>query len=371
MDEDARRLKSLGYNQEFRRIFGPFANYCITASMVSTLLGVVPLYPLELKAGGPEVMFYSWLVIGTLSLIMVLSLSEISSAMPTMGAVYYWSYVLGGREWGPFAAWLAGWTNLLGQVAGLASGSYSGAIILSDILYLLTKHDSSKYDLLGYNISILVIAGVVNIFPETVLTPMSYISAFWQIVGIMVIVIWMLIASRNHLQSPDFVFGNKGFNNDTGFTSIPFVVFIGCLSAATTFTGYDTGSHISEETKDAHYSTPFGMIFAVISALVMGLFLIASLNFCVQSIPSLLLSDDDSQTQGREAYTELWLQSVGYTGTVIFLFIVLIAVEFSNCANLTSAARCIYAFSRDNALPCSDIWYYVDNETESPVSNFA
>ena len=34
-----------------------------------------------------------------------------------MGALYYWAFRLGGPKWGPFASWMAGWTNLLGQVS--------------------------------------------------------------------------------------------------------------------------------------------------------------------------------------------------------------------------------------------------------------
>jgi amino acid transporter len=44
------------------------------------------------------------------------------------------------------------------------------------------------------------------------------------------------------------------------------------------------------------------------------------------------------------------------------LCITLVAIECSNCANLTSAARMVYAFSRDGALPCSGYWYHIDKE---------
>lgn len=60
-------------------------------------------------------MLWSWVVIGSFSLIIVSSLAEICGAYPTMGALYYWAYRLGGPEWGPFASWMSGWTNLLGD----------------------------------------------------------------------------------------------------------------------------------------------------------------------------------------------------------------------------------------------------------------
>lgn len=107
--EDERRLQELGYKQEVKRIFGTFTNFGLSASMISVLLGVIPLYTYQLQVGGSAVMIWSWVVVGIMSMSLVISLSEICSAYPTMGALYFWAYKLGGPEWGPFAAWIAGW----------------------------------------------------------------------------------------------------------------------------------------------------------------------------------------------------------------------------------------------------------------------
>lgn len=366
-DDDEIRLNKLGYIQELKRIFGVYTNCCLTSSMVSVILGIIPLYPFELRSGGPVVMFWSWVIIGFLSSALVLSLAEISSAFPTMGALYYYAYRLGKEDWGPFASWMTGWCNLLGQIAGLSSGSYSGAMITCDIIYMLSGLRMSKIGIMGLNFVILVIAGIVNSYSEHLLTSMSYVSAFWQLAGVLLIVIWMLAVTPK-LNSASFVFLDDGFNNNTGFTSVPLVVLIGSLAASTTFTGYDTAAHIAEETLVSHVSTPYAMVFAVVHAFFLGLVLIVGMNFCIQDISSLLPSlTDDFALQGHEAYTILWQQTVGDNVTILFLFIVLIAIEFSNCANLTSAARMVYSFSRDGALPWSEVWYNVDPYFGSPV----
>lgn len=102
--------------------------------MISVLLGCIPLYTFELQSGGPAIMFWSWIICGCFSFALVSSLAEICSAYPTMGALYYWSYRLGGEEWGPFASWISGWCNLLGQFAGVASGAYAGGEIMAGII---------------------------------------------------------------------------------------------------------------------------------------------------------------------------------------------------------------------------------------------
>ena len=136
--EDERRLAALGYNQEVKRIFSTFTNFGLTASMISILLGVIPLYTYELNSGGSAVMIWSWVIIGVMTVGLVQALGEICCAFPTMGALYYWSFVLGGPEWGPFCSWVSGWCNLLGQIAGVASGGYAGATIFAQIITLST-----------------------------------------------------------------------------------------------------------------------------------------------------------------------------------------------------------------------------------------
>jgi amino acid transporter len=39
-------------------------------------------------------------MVGGLSFIVSLSMAEIAAALPTAGGIYYWSYHLGGTEWG-------------------------------------------------------------------------------------------------------------------------------------------------------------------------------------------------------------------------------------------------------------------------------
>jgi len=89
MNEDEKRLFKLGYRQEVKRIFAQTSNFGLTTSMVSVMLGVVPLYTYSLKTGGPAGMVWGWFIVGIFSFAVVSSIAEISSSFPTMGALYY------------------------------------------------------------------------------------------------------------------------------------------------------------------------------------------------------------------------------------------------------------------------------------------
>lgn len=272
---------------------------------------------------------------------------------------YYWAYRLGGPSYGPFSSWTAGWCNMLGQIAGVASGGYSGAQIISNMVEIQTGYEMSNGELITVYLAVLIIAAIVNTFTEAMLTKLCYISVIWHIVGTIVIVAWML-SSAPKLQPASFVFSQ--FENATGINNPAYVVFIGTLFAASTFTGYDTAAHVAEETTQSHYSTPFGMMLSVVNCYFLGILLIIGLNFSIQDIDTLINANTNQQ-----AYTLLWQETVGDKATMFFLFIVFVAIECSNCANLTSASRMVFAFARDDAIPGATYLHHMDKTYGCPL----
>ena len=78
------------------------------------------LYSQGLIYGGPVVLVWGWVCAGSLHTLAAFSMSELSSAFPVSGGLYYWSFMLGGNH-GPFVSWMVGWINLLGQVCYIMS----------------------------------------------------------------------------------------------------------------------------------------------------------------------------------------------------------------------------------------------------------
>ena len=64
-------------------------------------------------------MTYGWIISGVFTMIVALSMAEICSAYPTSGGLYFWSYRLAGKEWGPFASWITGWYVVNCVILGL------------------------------------------------------------------------------------------------------------------------------------------------------------------------------------------------------------------------------------------------------------
>lgn len=105
LTHDEYHLATLGYKQEFVRCLGLFESWAATFSSMNFVSGIPVLFGWVMYTGGPQAAFANWTMVGGFSSIVSLVLAEIAAALPTAGGIYYWSYRLGGEEWGPFLSW--------------------------------------------------------------------------------------------------------------------------------------------------------------------------------------------------------------------------------------------------------------------------
>src|SRR5271168_4287717 len=132
LGSDEQKLAELGYKQELNRGWSGFSNFAISFSIICILAGCFTTYGQALKNGGPIAISIAWPLICVLILFVAWSMSELASAYPTAGGIYYWASKLGGAGWG----WFTGWFNLIGLVAVTASVDYVAATFLQYLLGL-------------------------------------------------------------------------------------------------------------------------------------------------------------------------------------------------------------------------------------------
>ena len=110
---DEQRLAELGYKQELNRSWSGFQNFAISFTIISVLAGCFTTYYQAWNNGGPVAISWGWPIISAFILIIAFCMSELVSAYPTAGGIYWWAAKLGGPVWG----WFTGWFNLLGLIA--------------------------------------------------------------------------------------------------------------------------------------------------------------------------------------------------------------------------------------------------------------
>jgi amino acid transporter len=361
--EDERTLHKLGYAQELFRAMGGFRNFAISFTIISILAGCLTSYNIAFEHGGPMWVTWSWLIVGLMSTIIALSMAEIASAYPTAGGLYYWSSKLGGPGWG----WATGWFNLIGQIAVTAAIGYGLALFgqaLFDFWFSYSEHmndwfgatfDASTYILY---IAFLAAAVLVNTFNIRVTSGLNMISAWWHMVGVVVIVGILIIVPNDH-QSVSYVFtervNNSGYGGSTtSFSSLAFwlVIGLGLLLAQYTITGFDASAHTAEETHKASRMAATGMWTSVFVSVIFGWILLLAVTFSIPSTQGAL----DKVNELGLLVPWIWTESMSQNWAEALLFICVVAQFFCVTASVTSASRMMFAFSRDRAVPGHPLW---------------
>lgn len=90
------QLHSFGYKQELLRDMGGFSNFAVSFSIISILTGAVTLYGYGFNQGGPGVMGLGWPIVTFFVLFVAAAMAELTSSIPTSGAIYHWAAILGG-----------------------------------------------------------------------------------------------------------------------------------------------------------------------------------------------------------------------------------------------------------------------------------
>ena len=116
-NDDEKRLAALGYKQELSRTWSAFSNFAISFSIISILAGCFTTFAQAWNNGGPVAISIGWPVISLFILIIGFCMSELASAFPTSGGIYWWASKLGGAK----AGFYTGWLNLIGLISVTAS----------------------------------------------------------------------------------------------------------------------------------------------------------------------------------------------------------------------------------------------------------
>src|SRR5437764_10144530 len=215
MGEDERQLADMGYKQELHRGWSSFTNFAISFTIISVLAGCVTNFSYAWTAGGPIAISIGWPVLCGFVLLVALSMSELTSAMPTAGGPYWWSAKLGGPGW----SWITGWFNIVGLIGIVAGVGYGAAFFLQAVLSLYGVHvfgidftTANPKTILheDFLLFVIILIGytVVNIFADRLLAIFNNISVGWHVLGVLAI-IGLVIFVPTHHQSASFVFGQR------------------------------------------------------------------------------------------------------------------------------------------------------------------
>jgi amino acid transporter len=357
LDADEQRLAEMGYKQELNRSWSGFSNFAISFSIISILAGCFTTFGVGWNNGGPAGIAWSWPIIAGFILIIGLCMSELVSAFPTSGGIYWWASKLGGAK----AGYYTGWLNLIGLFAIEASVAYGCATFFDLTLDTYSTSWAKDYSLTRVFVIFLVVlalAATVNIFSSHLLAVLNNISVWWHVAGATAVVLVLVVVPSHHASVSDVfthTVNNTGFfGGHTGGAAFFFgIIPLGFILTQYTITGYDASAHLSEETHSAADSAAKGIWRSIFYSGVGGWILLLSFLFAVK--------DEAAVTAGGGGYTGgsvgiIFNQALSVNWASFILIISTIGQFFCTVACLTSCTRMLFAFSRDGAVPGGRYW---------------
>jgi amino acid transporter len=348
LTDDEKRLAELGYRQELRRKWSGFSNFAISFSIISILAGCFTTFGQAWNNGGPVAISWGWPLISIFILIIGFSMSELVSAYPTAGGIYWWASKMGK----PIHGWFTGWLNLIGLVAVTASVDYGCATFLNLSLGALFGMEVSLGNTFMLFVIVLALHGLINIFGHNIIDILQNVSVWWHVFGAAAVVLILIFVPDNH-QSFEFVFterfNNSGFSDDMYWF---YILPLGFLLTQYTITGFDACAHVSEETRGASHAAARGLWQSIFYSAIGGWILLLAFLFAANDVQAVNDAFGFSGAIFESALTPFFFKAV--------IIISTIGQFFCGMSCVTSMSRMTYAFSRDGAIPGWRLWSKVD-----------
>lgn len=325
---------------ELLRTINLFSNFSFAFTSMNVLSSVSILYSFGLRNGGPAVIVWGWLVGATLSTITGLCLAEICSVFPQAGGVYQWAGQLAPPEYAPFWTYATSWMIFLGNTACAASYAYGFANVIAAAYHVYSNTSLSTNVQAVIAIGTGLVWGAISSLhlpKQSLLHNFATIFQMTSTIGIIV-----AISSRGpSKQSAEFVFGAT--HDGTGFNSIWYAGVIGILMSVFGFSGYDSGTHLAEETLDASVTAPRGIVATCLSTGVVGLAYLVGLLYSTDSIDAALATPN--------AAVYVFTLTLGSTGGFVLALLLAANLFFGGASAITCSSRIAFAMARDQALP--------------------
>ncbi|CAG7956377.1 unnamed protein product [Penicillium nalgiovense] len=362
MDDDERVITALGYKQEFKREFSLWTTFCVSFAV----LGLLPSFASTLWYGmgyaGTAGMVWGWLIAMIFIQCIAMSMAELCSAMPTSGGLYYAAAVLAPPGYGPFAAWITGWSNWIGQITAAPSVDYSlSAMILAAVSIYNPDYIPTTWQTFLLTTLIMILHAGISSMPTKRVAQFNSWGSTFNFIALIAVLIMIPANTKN---SPKFTPSKQVWSEITNLTDFPdgvavLMTFVGVIW---TMSGYDSPFHLSEECSNASIASPRAIVLTSGVGGLMGWFLQLVVAYTVLDIEAVLDSDLG------QPWASYLLQVMPQKTAIAILALTIVCGFSMGQGCMVSASRVTYAYARDDCFPFSSYWKQVHPYTQTPVN---
>ncbi|KAF5341483.1 hypothetical protein D9758_013939 [Tetrapyrgos nigripes] len=361
-DQDV--LARLGYKQELRRDFSRIELFGLSFSIVGVVQSIAAVLLYSIPYGGPVGMIWGWFTCCVFLVFVGMAMSELGSAAPTAGGLYYWTFKFSSARYRHYLSWLIGYVNTAAYVAGVASINWGCA---TQIMAAVTIASNGSFaptngQIYGVYCGLLVLHAIMGSLATRIIAKLQYFYVFLNLALFLTVIIALPVATPSQfVNKASYAFGH--FENVSGWNN-GYAFILSFLAPAWTVGGFDSSVHISEEARNAPRAVPFAIMCATVFGSFLGWIVNIVLAFHIGNDLESVIANPIGQPMAT-----IFANSVGRTGTVIIWAFMVITFFMTAMDYLIAGSRQIFAFSRDQGLPLSNLLYTIHPRTQTPVNS--
>ncbi|KAF8847560.1 amino acid transporter-like protein [Acephala macrosclerotiorum] len=364
LSADEAALVALGYKQEFKREFSLWTTFCVSFAV----LGLLPSFASTLYYGmgyaGTGGMVWGWLISWFFIQCVALGMAELCSSMPTSGGLYYASAVLAPPGYGPFAAWITGWSNWCTQVTGAPSVDYAlAAMILAAASITNPSYVPTEWQTFLLTVFIMLIHACISSMPTRWIATFNSYGSTLNIIALLVVIIMIPAAVTGTDTTPKFFPSKQVWSIQNG-TEWPngVAVLMSFIAIIWTMSGYDAPFHLSEECSNAAVASPRAIVMTAGFGGIAGWALQLVVAYTVIDIPSVIGSDLG------QPWASYLIQVLPQKTALAILGLTIVCAFMMGQGCMVAASRVTFAYARDDCFPFSSWIKKVNKTTYTPVN---
>ena len=243
--------------------------------------------------------------------------------------------------------------------------TFGCANLISTLATINGEYTPTAARTLGIYAALLVSHATVNSFGVVFLRYLNTTSVILHSVGTSCLAIAVLAKAPTHQSAKDVFahfYDGTGADASSGWSvraSPAYVAVCGILMAQYTITGFDASAHLSEETNNASWNAPLGVLMSVGISAIFGFFLLISLLFSIQDFDKTVDSDVG------QPVLQILADIFGNKGAIALMTLIIVCVWHCGLFSMTSNSRMMFGFARDGGLP--HFFTYVDRRHCAPI----
>ncbi|KAG9231578.1 amino acid permease-domain-containing protein [Amylocarpus encephaloides] len=361
---DEAALVALGYKQEFKREFSLWTTFCVSFAV----LGLLPSFASTLYYGmgyaGTGGMVWGWIISWIFIQCVAMGMAELCSSMPTSGGLYYAAAVLAPPGWGPFAAWITGWSNWMVQVTGAPSVDYAlSAMILAAASITHPGYVPTDWQTFLLTVFVMLIHGCISSMPTLWIARFNSYGSTLNMVALLVVIIMIPTSVTGTDTTPKFFPSKQVWTIQNG-TDWPdgVAVLMSFIAIIWTMSGYDAPFHLSEECSNANIAAPRAIVMTSGVGGLAGWALQLVVAYTVVDITEALESDLG------QPWASYLVQVMPRNTALAILGLTICCGFFMGQGCMVAASRVTFAYARDDCFPFSSWIKQVNKHTYTPVN---